>query len=87
MNCDKDFNIPYNKTYVKVKPFCESSDVHYKVYLPAGEVKVQPIPQPDGSNRWREFNKGETSLADELGRLIEDQEKEDSMPINNSIES
>jgi hypothetical protein len=87
MNCDKDFNIPYNKTYVKVKPFCESSDVHYKVYLPGGEVKVQPVAQADGSNLWREFSKGETTLAGELGRLIEEQEKEDSVPIDNSTES
>ena len=87
MNCDKDFNIPYNRTYVKVKPFCESSDVHYKVYLPEGEVKVQPTAEPDGSNRWREFNKGETELAQLLGKLIEEQEKEDSKPINNSLQA
>jgi len=40
MNCDNDFNIPFNHTYVKVKPFCESSDVHYKVYLVSNNLKL-----------------------------------------------
>ena len=75
MNCDKDFNIPFNRTYVKVKPFCESSDVHYKVYLPQGEVKVQIYTDENGLNHWREYNKGETDLAKELGKLIEEQDE------------
>lgn len=75
MNCDKDFNIPYNRTYVKVKPFCESSDVHYKVYLPEKELKIQLYTDEKGANHWHEFNKGESDLARELGRLIEEQEK------------
>ncbi len=83
MNCDNDFNIPYNNTYVKVKPFCESSDIHYKVYLPEGELKIWPVPAGDGSNTWFEFDKGETLLAKELGRLIEEHEQEDSKPLSN----
>lgn len=75
MNCDNDFNIPFNHTYVKVKPFCESSDVHYKVYLPEGEVKVQKVTVENGLHRWREYNKGESDLASELGKLIEQQEQ------------
>ena len=86
MNCDKDFHIRYNNTYVKVRPFCESSLVHYKVYLPEGEIKVQPYSNDNGESRWREYNKGESPLAIHLGRLIEEQENEDSKPINNSIE-
>jgi hypothetical protein len=82
MNCDNDFNIPYNKTYVKVKPFCESSEVHYKVYLPEGEIKVQPYKDNNGNNHWREFDKGETPLAIELGRLIE---VSDNSGIDNSV--
>ncbi len=75
MNCDNDFNIPYNRTYVKVKPFCESSDIHYKVYLLEKELKIQPYTDDMGVIRWHEFDKGETDLAKELGRLIEDQQK------------
>ena len=75
MNCDNDFNIPFNRTYVKVKPFCESSDVHYKVYLSEKELKIQVFTDETGVNRWREYEKGETDLAKELGRLIEEQQK------------
>lgn len=75
MNCDDDFNIPYNKTYVKVKPFCESSETHYKVYLFEKELKIQLLPDDNGVNHWHEFDKGETDLAKELGRLIEEQQK------------
>ena len=75
MNCDDDFNIPFNHTYVKVKPFCESSDVHYKVYLPGKELKIQPHADEAGVYHWHEFDKGETDLARELGRLIEEQQK------------
>ncbi len=75
MNCDNDFNIPFNRTYVKVKPFCESSDVHYKVYLAEKELKIQSYTDERGQNHWREYEKGETDLAKELGRLIEEQQK------------
>lgn len=75
MNCDNDFNISYNHTYVKVKPFCESNNVHYKVYLPDKEVKVEMYTGENGTIRWREFDKGETGLAKDLGRLIEQQQK------------
>ncbi len=75
MNCDNDFNIPFNRTYVKVKPFCESTDIHYKVYLGEKELKIQLHTDENGVHRWREFDKGETDLAKELGRLIEEQQK------------
>lgn len=75
MNCNDDFNIPYRHTYVKVKPFCESSDVHYKVYLFEKELKIQFHTDEFGVRHWREFDKGETDLAIELGRLIEEQQK------------
>lgn len=75
MNCDKDFNIPYNHTYIKVKPFCESSDIHYKVYLSEKELKIQPYTDDAGTTRWHEFDKGETDLARKLGHLIEEQLK------------
>jgi len=81
MNCDKDFYIPYNLTYVKVKPFCESSDVHYKVYLPQGEIKVQPYNDEQGMRRWHVYNEGETDMAKELGRLIEDQETDSNSAV------
>ncbi len=84
MNCENDFNIPYNSTYVKVKPFCESSDVHYKVYLPQGEIKVQPYTDEAGVSRWREYEKGDTELATELGKLIEIQEGSNE-GITNSV--
>lgn len=76
MNCDSDFNIPYNHTYVKVKPFCQSNDVHYKVYLAEKELKIQQFTNDLGVSQWHEFNKGETELAKELGRLIEEQQKQ-----------
>lgn len=76
MNCDNDFNIPFNRTYVKVKPFCESSDIHYKVYLGEKELKIQLHTDETGVHHWHEFNKGETDLAKELGRLIEEQQKQ-----------
>ena len=75
MNCDNDFNIPYKRTYVKVKPFCESSEIHYKVYLSEKEIRIQLLSDLNGHNRWHEFDKGETDLAKELGRLIEQQQK------------
>lgn len=78
MNCDNDFNIPYNHTYIKVKPFCESSDIHYKVYLSEKELKIQPFTDSFGVTKWREFNNGETELARELGYLIEEQQKQPS---------
>jgi len=76
MNCDKDFYVRYNRTYVKVKPFCESSDVHYKVYLLDQEVKLQSVTADNGNVRWIEYKKGETDLANALGRLIEEQQKQ-----------
>ncbi len=75
MNCDQDFYIPYRKTYAKVKPFCESSVTRYKVYLHDEEVIVQMYCTEDGVKHWREYNKGESELAKELGGLIEDQLK------------
>ncbi|HEX8357043.1 MAG TPA: hypothetical protein VF610_06520 [Segetibacter sp.] len=72
MNCDKDFNIPYNRTYVKVKPFCESTDVHYKVYLSDREVKIQPVKDLQGVTHWHEYGRGESTLALQLGKLIEE---------------
>lgn len=76
MNCDNDFYVPYKRTYVKVKPFCESTEVHYKVYLPENEVKLQMVCDESGATHWREYSKGETSLANELGKLIEAQQKD-----------
>ncbi|MCW3111571.1 MAG: hypothetical protein JWQ09_6077 [Segetibacter sp.] len=76
MNCDNDFYVRYARTYVKVKPFCESSEVHYKVYLHENEVKLQMVIDEGGVIHWREPVKGETSLARELGKLIEEQQKE-----------
>lgn len=75
MNCDNDFNIPYKHTYIKVKPFCESSDIHYKVYLWEKELKIQPYTDDTGVHHWHEFDKGETDLAKELGHLIDEQLK------------
>lgn len=75
MNCDQDFYVPYNKTYVKVKPFCESSVTRYKVYLHDTEVIVQMYYTEDGLKHWREYNKGESDFAKELGALIEEQLK------------
>lgn len=75
MNCDQDFYIPFNKTYVKVKPFCESSVTRYKVYLNDDEIIVQMYCDEDNVQHWREYNKGESELAKELGRLIEEQLK------------
>jgi len=75
MNCDNDFYVRYNRTYVKVKPFCESSDLHYKVYLLEQEVKLQSVTDENGWVRWIEYNKGETDLANELGRLIAEQQR------------
>lgn len=75
MNCNNDFNIPYKHTYVKVKPFCESSDLHYKVYLLEKEIKIYLQTDELGVHHWREFNNGETDLAKELGKLIEEQQK------------
>ncbi len=74
MNCDNDFNIFYNNTQVKVKPFCESADLHYKVYLPQGELKVEPHTEEGGRTYWTEYSKGETVLANELGMLIDEQQ-------------
>lgn len=79
MNCDNDFYVRYYRTYVKVKPFCESTDVHYKVYLHDCEVKLQMVIDEGGETHWREPVKGETILAKELGKLIEEQQKE-SLP-------
>jgi len=76
MNCDNDFYVRYKRTSVKVKPFCESSDVHYKVYLPDQEVKIQSVTDEKGDVSWTEYKKGETDLANELGRLIEEQQKQ-----------
>lgn len=76
MNCDNDFYIRYDRTYVKVKPFCESTDVHYKVYLHDREVKLQMVTDESGAIHWYEYSKGETPLAIELGKLIEEQQKE-----------
>lgn len=75
MNCNEDFNIPFNNTYVKVKPFCESTDLHYKVYLFEKELKIQLHTDENGKHYWRELNKGETDLAKEIGKLIEEQQK------------
>jgi hypothetical protein len=82
MNCDNDFYIPYNRTYIKVKPFCESSDVHYKVYLLQGEIKVQPFADEHGNRHWHEYQKGETALAKELGKLIEEQESDTNSVVS-----
>jgi hypothetical protein len=76
MNCDNDFYVRYNRTYVKVKPFCESSDLHYKVYLLDQEVKIQSVTDENGDVRWIEYKKGETDLANELGRLIMEQHRQ-----------
>lgn len=84
MNCDKDFYISYDHTFVKVKPFCESSEVHYKVYLPEGEIKVQPYAYEGGAGRWREFAEGDTERARKLGKLIEEQESSEGK-IDNAL--
>lgn len=76
MDCDNDFYVRYNKTYVKVKPFCESSNTHYKVYLHDAEVKLLKYLDEYGIMHWRESGKEETALAQELGKLIEEQQKE-----------
>ncbi|MDQ6812655.1 MAG: hypothetical protein M3040_02775 [Bacteroidota bacterium] len=76
MNCDNDFYIRHNKTYVKVKPFCESSNTHYKVYLHEHEVKLLKHTDGNGSVIWHETGEGQSALAEELGKLIEEQQKE-----------
>lgn len=79
MNCDKDFYVRYDKTYAKVKPFCESNQVHYKIYLHDNELKLIKHLGEDGTIRWQESGRGETALASQLGRLIEEQQKEPLM--------
>jgi len=76
MNCDNDFYLKYNNTYVKVKPFCESSDTHYKIYLQDGEVKLTKYLNDEGTMQWRESGIGESQLAQQLGRLIDEQQKD-----------
>jgi hypothetical protein len=76
MNCDNDFYVRYNKTYVKVKPFCESSNTHYKVYLQEHEMKLVKYFDDAGLIHWHESGKGESDLALELGKLIEEQQKD-----------
>ena len=76
MNCDNDFYIRYDKTYAKVKPFCESNNTHYKVYLHENEIRLLKHVDEDGSIHWHETSKGESELALQLGRLIEEQQKE-----------
>lgn len=76
MNCDNDFYIRFDKTYVKVKPYCESSNIYYKVYLPDHEVKLLKYLEEDGSTRWHQVGNGESIFATELGKLIEEQQKE-----------
>jgi hypothetical protein len=76
MNCDNDFYVRYDKTFVKVKPFCESSNMHYKVYLQEQEVKLLKFIDEAGTVHWHETGKGESLLATELGKLIEEQQKE-----------
>lgn len=76
MNCDNDFYIRYDKTYVKVKPFCESSNMHYKVYLQEQEVKLLKHVDEYGTVSWHETGRGKSTLAMELGKLIEEQQKE-----------
>jgi hypothetical protein len=78
MNCDNDFYVRYDKTYVKVKPFCESNNTHYKVYLQDQEVKLVKYVDELGVLHWQESGKGESGLASELGKLIEEQQKEPS---------
>ncbi|GEO08583.1 hypothetical protein [Segetibacter aerophilus] len=76
MNCDNDFYVRFDKTFVKVKPFCESSNMHYKVYLQEQEVKLLKFIDEAGTTHWHETGKGESNLATELGKLIEEQQKE-----------
>jgi hypothetical protein len=76
MNCDNDFYIRFDKTYIKVKPFCESSNTHYKVYLQEREVKLLKYVDESETIHWHEAEKGESNLAAELGKLIEEQEKD-----------
>ncbi|MCW3081902.1 hypothetical protein [Segetibacter sp.] len=76
MNCDNDFYVQFDKTYVKVKPFCESSNMHYKVYLLEQELKLLKLVDDEGTVRWHETGKGESDLATQLGKLIEEQQKE-----------
>jgi hypothetical protein len=76
MNCDNDFYVRYDKTYVKVKPYCESSNTYYKVYLPEHEVKLLKYVDESGTIHWHQSGDGESVLATELGKLIEEQQKE-----------
>lgn len=76
MNCDNDFYVRFEKTHVKVKPFCESNNIHYKVYLLEQELKLLKLVDEAGTIHWHETGKGESHLATQLGRLIEEQQKE-----------
>jgi hypothetical protein len=76
MNCDNDFYVRFDRTYIKVKPFCESSNTHYKVYLHEQEVKLLKFIDEVGTVHWHEKGRGESALAVELGKLIEEQQKE-----------
>lgn len=79
MNCDNDFYVRYDKTYVKVKPFCESSNIHYKIYLHDREVKLLQSTDENGQCSWVETGKGNSELANELGKLIESQKNKNSV--------
>ncbi|RFM26344.1 hypothetical protein [Deminuibacter soli] len=70
-NLPANFDILYNEAMVKVESKCDTDQMRFVVHLPEGEKEIYLIADHLKNESWHEAYKGETPMAETLGKLIE----------------
>lgn len=70
-NLPPQFSIRYKGALVTVEPKCAMEQMRFLVHLPGEDKEIFLLADHLKNETWHEAYKGETQLADALGKLIE----------------
>ncbi len=70
----EQLQIIYKGNMVKVTPVATDERTQFIAHMSKGDVKIEMIVTQDRNRYWQEAGIGETDLAKELGKLIEEAE-------------
>lgn len=70
----EQLQIIYKGNMIKITPVPTDKRTQFIVHMAAGDVIIEMVVKDDRSKYWQEAETGETDLANELGKLIEQAE-------------
>lgn len=70
----EQLQVIYKGNMIKVTPVAAGERTQFIAHMSKGDVKIEMIVKEDRNKYWQEAGIGETDLAKELGKLIEEAE-------------